>query len=340
MKKKIIYIFLILIALAGVIGVYAYSVFNTGFNIDKTIYVYIDEKEDYNNLLQQIKDSAKVENISHFEQLASVLGYKDNLKSGRYAIKPGMNIYDAIINLRRGDQSPVKLTFNNIRTKEDFARRISEQVMFSEDDLLKELDDESKANAFGFNSENIRAMFIPNTYEFYWNTTVDNFLQRMKKEHERFWNDNRLAKAKQIGLTPVEVSTLASIVEEECMYADEYPAVAGLYINRLNRGQALQADPTIKYALGDFSLRRILNKYLEVESPYNTYKHTGLPPGPIRIPSIKGIDAVLDYKKHDYYYMCAKEDFSGYHNFAKTHAEHERNANRYWQALNARKIYK
>lgn len=339
MKKKILYILLAIIVIGAALGGYAYSVLNTGFSTDKTVYIYIDESKSYADLLAQIKDSAKVDNLSHFETLAGMMDYNQNLKTGRYAIKPGMNIYEAIKLLRRGEQTPVKLTFNNIRTKEDFAQRIGDQLMIKPEALEAALNNEQTTGELGFDAKTIPAMFIPNTYEFYWDTGMDNFLKRMKREYDKFWTEGRLNKAKEIGLTPIEVSTLASIVEEECMYTDEYPKVAGLYINRLNRGQALQADPTVKFAVGDFGLRRILFKHLEVESPYNTYKHTGLPPGPIRIPSIKGIDAVLNYAKHDYLYMCAKEDFSGYHNFAKTHAEHEQNATRYRRALNERRIF-
>lgn len=340
MKKKILLAILILVAIAGGLAVYGYSVISTGFRIDKTVYVYVDDKKDYNDLLRQLKDSAGLESMSNFDKLASVLSYKDNIKTGRYAVKPGMTIHDLIKNLRSGNQTPVKLRFNNLRIKEDLAERIGEQLMFGQKELLDVLNDSQTCEALGFNPATVVAMFIPNTYEVYWDISVDGFLKRMNQEYTAFWTEERKNKAKEIGLTPVEVSILASIVEEESTYSDEYPVVAGLYLNRLRVGQPLQADPTVKFAVGDFSLRRILNKHLEVDSPYNTYLHKGLPPGPIRIPSIKGIDAVLNYAEHDYFYMCAKEDFSGYHNFARTHAEHERNAAKYRMALNARRIYK
>lgn len=339
MKKTILYILLALALTAIGIALYGYSIISTGFDIDKTVYVYIDESRDYNHLLKELQDSAKVEDPSNFEKLASVLSYnKDNMRTGRYAIKPGMTIHDLIKDLRSGNQVPVKLRFNNIRTKQDFAKRIDEQLMLNGEELLNILNDANECNSLGFSVDNIAAMFIPNTYEIYWDTSTKGFIQRMKKEYDSFWDENRLKKAEEVGLTPIEVSILTSIVEEECTYSDEYPMVAGLYLNRLRIGQALQADPTVKFAVGDFGLRRILNKHLEVESPYNTYLHTGLPPGPIRIPSIKGIEAVLNYKKHDYLYMCAKDDFSGYHDFAKTFAEHQRNAIKYRQALNRRGI--
>lgn len=336
MKKKSTYIILAIL----VIGLffYGYRIFSTGFNIDKTVYIYIDDDKDYNTLHQEIKDSAKIKSISSFDILALLLDYKSNIRSGRYAVTPDMSVYDLIKDLRSGHQAPVKLKFNNIRTKEDLAQRISEQLMINKETLLNILEDSTKCKELGFNPQTVVAMFIPNTYEYYWDVTIDNFLQRMKKEYEKFWTNDRLEKAKEIGLTPVEVSTLASIVEEECTYSDEYPKVAGLYMNRLHIGQVLQADPTVKFAVGDFSLRRILNVHTEIDSPYNTYRVKGLPPGPIRIPSIKGIDAVLNYTKHDYLYMCAKEDFSGYHNFAANYQEHLRNRSLYIKALNARGI--
>ena len=226
-----------------------------------------------------------------------------------------------------------------MRTVQDLAGRISQQLMLDSVTLLSALKDEKKVESLGFDTNTVVAMFIPNTYEVYWNTSLDNLLTRMKKEYNTFWNESRKAKAKNIGLSPVEVSTLASIVEEEATYSDEYPIVAGLYLNRLKRGQRLQADPTVKFAVGDFSLRRILFVHLDVESPYNTYRNDGLPPGPIRIPSIKGIDATLSPADHKYLFMCAKDDLSGRHNFATTHAEHMRNAARYQRALNEKKIY-
>lgn len=339
MKKKILYAFIIIAIIAIAAGAYVYSIINTGFGIDKTVYLYIDGSRDYDALLKELEDSAKVKSINNFELLASVMDYKDNLKTGRYAVKPDMNILDLMRHLRSGHQTPLNLKFNNIRTKEDFAERISGQLMLGKEDLLATLNDPEKCKDLGFTTETIVAMFIPNTYQFYWDASSNEFFQRMKTEYNDFWNNKRVAQAEELGLSPAEVSTLASIVEEECTFTDEYPVVAGLYLNRLRSGQALQADPTVKFAVGDFSLRRILNKHLETDSPYNTYMHTGLPPGPIRIPSIKGIDSVLNYKKSDYLYMCAKEDFSGRHNFANTYAEHQKNAARYRNALNARGIY-
>ena len=207
-------------------------------------------------------------------------------------------------------------------------------------EILDLFSDENMILEFGFNTETFRAMFIPNTYEFYWTTSADEFAKRMKTEYDRFWDKSRKAKAEEIGLSPEEVIILASIVQSETIKKDELETVAGLYINRLKKDIRLQADPTIKYAVGDYSLKRVLTKHLEIDSPYNTYKNVGLPPGPIAFPEITTIDAVLNYEKHKYLYMCAKEDFSGYHNFAQTLSQHNRNAAKYRKALDKKRIYK
>jgi UPF0755 protein len=212
--------------------------------------------------------------------------------------------------------------------------------MIDSAEIIRPLTDSTFVAKLGYNSETLPCLFIPDTYQVYWNISVEQFIQRMQKEHDCFWNAQRLAQATAIGLTSEEVCTLASIVEEESNKNDEKPIIAGLYINRLQKGMALQADPTIKFALQDFALRRISSENLKVASPYNTYIHTGLPPGPIRIPSKQSIESVLHYNHNNYLYMCAREDFSGYHNFASNFADHQENARKYWKALNERKIFK
>jgi UPF0755 protein len=201
--------------------------------------------------------------------------------------------------------------------------------LFNDDLYLKQ---------YGFNSENCIAMFIPNTYEFYWNTPAKKFMERMAREYKAFWNPSRKMKAKTIGLTQAQVAVLASIVEQETHRDDEKPIVAGVYLNRYKKGWKLEADPTLVYALGNFTVQRVLNQYKEIDSPYNTYMYAGLPPGPICIPSISSIDAVLNYSKHEYFYFCARDDFSGYHCYAKTYTEHLVNAKRFQKELNRRKI--
>ena len=339
-KRNIIagILFFFVLLIAGV-GMWGYRLaWAPNFMPQETVYIYIGKDKSFTDLCRQLQDSADCSRIGSFKQLAGMLKYQANIRTGRYAVSPGMSNLQLLNDLRRGHQVATRLTFNNIRFKEDLAERLDEQLMLDKDELLSLLNDSAYCDSLGFTTETITSLFIPNTYEVYWNIPADKLMQRMKREYIAFWTDARLEKAKAIGLTPAEVATLASIVEEETAASDEYPIVAGLYLNRLHRGIPLQADPTVKFAVGDFTLQRILFEHLEVNSPYNTYKHAGLPPGPLRIPTIKGMDSVLNYMKHNYLYMCAKEDFSGRHNFAATLAEHNRNANRYRAELNRRKI--
>lgn len=329
-------VLILLLAGAGGWGYFLTTVPN--FMPKETVYVYVDSYKDFDDLCRQLKDSANCRSISSFKRLAGMIGYQENMKTGRYAVTSGMNNWNLLKALRRGHQSASRVTFNNIRQKSDLADRLDEQLMLNKEDLLSLMNDSAYCDSLGFTTETVNALFIPNTYEVYWNIPADKLIKRMKKEYDTFWTPERQGKAKEIGLSPVEVSILASIVEEETAASDEYPIVAGLYINRLHRGIPLQADPTVKFAVGDFSLKRILFEHLEIDSPYNTYKYAGLPPGPLRIPTIRGLDGVLNYMKHNYLYMCAKEDFSGRHNFAATLAEHSRNANRYRAELNRRNI--
>lgn len=321
------------------VGIWGYRLaWAPNFVPQETVYVYVGKDKSFTDLCRQLQDSAGCHRIGSFKQLAGVLKYQANMKTGRYAVSPGMSNLELLNDLRRGHQVAIRLTFNNIRFKEDLAERLDEQLMLDKEELLSLLNDSAYCDSLGFTTKTITSLFIPNTYEVYWNIPTDKLMQRMKREYKVFWTDARLEKAKAIGLSPIEVATLASIVEEETAASDEYPIVAGLYLNRIHRGIPLQADPTVKFAVGDFSLQRILFEHLEIDSPYNTYKYAGLPPGPLRIPTIKGMDSVLNYMKHNYLYMCAKEDFSGRHNFAATLAEHNRNANRYRAELNRRKI--
>jgi UPF0755 protein len=275
-----------------------------------------------------------------FEQLASLMKYPDHIKSGHYILREGMSNKQIISKLRSKQQDPVQLVFNNIRIKQELAGHIAEQIETDSVTLLKLLNDAEYLKKFGFTTDNVISMFIPNTYEVYWDITAEKFMERMHKEYIAFWNDKRKARLKEIGLTELQAITLASIVEKESNQNDEKPDVAGVYMNRLKQGWLLQADPTLVYALGDFSIKRVLNVYKTIDSPYNTYKYFGLPPGPICLPSISSIDAVLNYRQHNYMYFCAREDFSGYHNFAVTMNEHLANAAKYQQALDQRGIMK
>ena len=339
--KRLLYIviLLVIIFIVSCGATVYYLMYSPNFDISETKYINIHEdSKDFESLCKVLQDSAGCRQIQFFKILAEYRKYPDNMKPGRYAIDPDMSNREALNRLRLGQQAPVRITFNNIRLIEDLTSRLSEQLMIREEELLSLIRDEKRCESLGFNTTTIKTMFIPNTYEVYWNISAEKLLERMKREYDVFWNESRLNKAKALRLSPVEVSILASIVEEETAMPDEFPVVAGLYVNRLYKGMLLQADPTLKYAAGDFTLRRILDRHKEVESPYNTYLHAGLPPGPIRIPSIQVIDAVLNYAKHNYLYMCAKDDFSGRHNFAVSLAEHNRNAERYRAELNRRGI--
>ena len=265
--------------------------------------------------------------------------YDQKIRPGRYEIYAGMSNFTLIRNLRSGRQKPLKLTFNNIRTKEQLAGRLGKQLMADSTKIIQLLNDSAFLSAYGLTPNTSISTFIPNTYEVFWDLDALELFERMKKEYDKFWTVDRKAKAAAIPMSELEVSTLASIVEEETNGKTERPTVAGLYINRLKIGMPLQADPTVKFAVGNFGLRRITGEHLRFISPYNTYKNTGLPPGPIRVSTPDGIDAVLNYSKHNYIFMCAKETLNGEHNFAIDYKEHKANARKYQKALNERKIF-
>ena len=325
----------ILLGIAGIAHIYYYF-FAQPFQITDTTYIYIDRDDDVDSVYHKIIDAGNPKQMHGFESLVRYQGY--NVKTGRYAIKPTDNMRYLHRRLSMGYQTPIKLTVGSVRTLDRIARNTARQLMVDSCEIANILNDTAYISKLGFTPETLPALFIPNTYEVYWNMSAEDFMQRMLKEHKAFWNEKRLKQAEAIGLTPIEVSTLASIVEEETANQAEKPMVAGLYINRLKKGMLLQADPTVKFSLQEFGLKRILFKHLEVDSPYNTYKYAGLPPGPIRVPSYQGLESVLNYTKHNYIYMCAKEDFSGTHNFAVTSAQHAANARKYQQALNRRGI--
>lgn len=296
--------------------------------------VYIPTGSSFDDVCRILEEQACLKSIEKFRQAAKQKGYgTKNIKPGRYLIKNGMSNNEIINMLRSGRQYPIRVVLGSVRSLEDLAHRISKYFEFSADSLLRLLKDDSIAHSFGFTSRTFIAMFIPNTYEFYWTTSPIDFLSRMKREYERFWTEERRKKAFNAELTEIEVITLASIVYEETKKKEEMPTIAGVYINRLKRNMKLQADPTVRFAIGDFTINRVLYRHLEYNSPYNTYIYAGLPPGPICTPEITAIDAVLNYEKHDYLYMCARADFSGYHNFSKTLNEHQNNAKKYQKAL-------
>ena len=348
-KKKTSFLFKILISVFALLfiglAITAYFVFdriyqpNVFLGQAKTAYVCIptgSKIEDVSKLLHQ---KGYIINQASFEWLSEMKNYKNNVYPGRYKIKAGMNNNELINLLRSAQQEPLKLTFNSIRTKEQLAGVISTQIEADSVSLLKLLNDDFFMKKFHLSAENALCLFIPNTYEFYWNTSAEKFINKMGKEYAVFWTTQRKLQAEKIGLSPVEVSVLASVVQaEQSVHNDEKPIVAGLYLNRISKGMNLESDPTLVYALGDFTINRVLNVHKEIESPYNTYKYPGLPPGPINLPELSSLKAVLNYDRNDYLFMCAKEDFSGFHNFAKTYEEHCVNAKKYWAALDKKNI--
>jgi UPF0755 protein len=299
--------------------------------------VYISTGANFEDVREILYSLDLIRHKKSFEWLARRKGYPAAVKSGKYVIRGGMG-NNALINmLRSGAQVPVMVTFNNIRTKNQLAGRIASQIEADSAEIARLLDNQEYLEQFGLDPENALAIFIPDTYEFWWNTGADEFIRRMHREHKLFWAGARRQKADMSGLKVMEVVILASIIEKETRMNDEKSRIAGVYINRLRRGWPLQADPTIVYATGDFALKRVLKVHTLIESPYNTYKYKGLPPGPICIPSIASVDAVLNFESHAYMYFCARADLTGYHVFATSLAQHNANAAAYHSAISRRK---
>lgn len=346
MKKKrvIITVASIVAALATIAvissGILYYIVKSPQINIDETAYIYIYPHDNSDSVINKIKAVAAPSSTIGFRILAEHNNFDSKKRSGKYAINDNDSWYSIYSRIVTKQQTPVKVVVPSVRSFEQLSKVVSEQLMFDSLAIQELFTSNVFVQNLGYTFETLPTLILPDTYEFYWNVEPERFFIRMMNERKKFWNEERLAKAKALNMTPEEVATLASIVDEETNDNAEKPIVAGLYINRLKRNIPLQADPTVKFALGDFARKRILLADLEVESPYNTYKNTGLPPGPIRIATIAGIESVLNYAKHNYIYMCAKEDFSGTHNFAVTLSEHNANARRYQAALNKLNIKK
>jgi UPF0755 protein len=313
---------------------------NVWLNGQPSVSINIKSGSTWDEVKEMLYKNGTIIHRASFEQLAALMKYPDHIKSGHYILKEGMSNREIITKLRAKKQDPVKLVFNNIRIKQELAGHIAEQIGADSVTLLKLLNDGEYLKKFDFTPGNVISMFIPNTYEVYWDISAEKFMERMHKEYKAFWNDKRKDRLKEIRLNELQAITLASIVEKETNQNDEKPDVAGVYMNRLRDGWLLQADPTLVYALGDFSIKRVLNVYKTIDSPYNTYMYLGLPPGPICLPSISSIDAVLNYRQHNYMYFCAREDFSGYHNFAVNLDQHLLNAAKYQQALDRQGIMK
>lgn len=325
----------------GITGIYFYHTYlapNANTNNSKSLYIANDATFDM--VMDSIQRHQIVRNKRTFLKVAHKKNYPKRIHSGHYTITKGMSNRQIINMLCFGWQTPVRLVFNSVRLPEDLAAKLAPQIELDSATIADALLNDSIAISYGFKRETFISMFVPNTYQVYWNTSAKSLLDRMKTEYDHFWNTARLAKAAKLGLTKVEVSILASIVMEETLAAHELPVMARVYLNRLNRHMPLQACPTVKFAMRQFDLHRILKQHVEFDSPYNTYQHLGFPPGPIRTPSIKAIDAVLNAPNNNYLYFCAKPDFSGTHNFSSTLTQHNRYAREYQRVLSKQGIYR
>lgn len=342
MKRVLLFVLLVVLVTAAVVGVPLYrAIFeaNTSVASNEAHELLIRDGMSVDQLVASLNTDGVLKRPADFQRVAKLMSFGPSLKPGRYLVSDGMTNRELIGKLRLGDQDEVKLIFNKFRTKDRFAGHISSYLDIDSAAFHAKLTDPAWLKKYGLTNDEVFTRFIPNTYFFKWNTSADGFMERMLREHKDWWSQRgRLEKAEALGMTPEEVYVLASIVEEESIMADERPRIAGLYLNRLKIGMALQADPTIKFALGRFELTRVLFKHIDdaEKSPYSTYAHPGLPPGPICIPSTNAIDAVLNAEDHNYLYMCAKADLSGYHAFAKSNAQHARNAALYQAEMNRR----
>lgn len=338
--RNILGILLLVLLIAGVVGYQKYrDVF--GPTIPQTIVdksINIPTNSNFEEVVDLLKEKQLIKNESAFRWVANYMKYpRSSMRSGRFEIQPGWSNYELVRHLRGGKQSPTKVVFNHAWTVDNVAAKVATFIEPDSAALATLFRDEAYLQELGFNSMDLMTLFIPNTYEFFWNTSPQQFMERMLKEQQAFWSkNNRAQKAESLGLSPMEVYTLASIVERETQQKSEKPRVAGVYYNRLTtKGWKLEADPTVKFATGDFGLKRILNKHLALDSPYNTYRNPGLPPGPISMASISSIDAVLNVEEHKYMFFCARGDGSGYHNFARTLAQHNANAVKYRKNMRA-----
>ena len=341
--KKVIYIILFaLISFGGVGGIYFYKIFyesNTLFN-EEYVFVKIPTNSTENQLLDSI--GKHVKDLSKFSKAANYKDYFSNIIPGRYKLENGFN-NNQIINSLRSNNVPIKITYNNIETFDQLIKRISERIEADSLSLSNVFYEEKFLNDLGLDSESVFSLFIPNTYEFFWNTSAIQFRERILKEFDRFWNDSRIEKSKKVNLNPIEVMTLASIVQKETPKVDERPTIAGVYLNRLERNMKLQADPTVVYTIKkrdgfDTKIRRVLYKDLRIKSPYNTYVYRGLPPAPIVTPDISAIEAVLNPQKHSFIYFVADVSNPGYHLFSRTNAEHNRKKRQYTNWLKKNRI--
>lgn len=346
MKSSLKFVGGVVVVAAMLFGYLAWEyygrIYSSNVDLDKSsVEFYVKSDWNYDSVRLALVSKKIIVDAEGFDWVADQKKYPDLVKPGRFVIFDGMSNNKLINLLRSGDQKPVKVVVRSVRTKEQLASQVANYIEADSTTIAELLSNPNFCMKYGFSESTIITLFLPNTYEFYWNTSAEEFIERMAREYKRFWTDERKAKAKQAGLSQSEVSVLASIVQsEQGAHPDERDEVAGLYLNRLRKGMKLDSDPTLIFALGDFTIKRVLNVHKQIDSPYNTYKNAGLPPGPILLPELSSLDAVLNPAKHNYLFMCAKEDFSGYHNFSVSYREHINNARRYQRELNKRKIYR
>lgn len=332
MKRILSYLFLIILLATAFC---AWQIFGPTIQNPDNKFLYIKTGSNFQDVKKELLENRFISGTFWFDQVASYVDYPDKVKAGKYKITDGMSLYHLVKILRSGRQTPVNLVITKLRTKEDLAEKIGSRFECDSVSVIDFLNNDDSLSQFGVDTNTVLTDVIPNTYTYFWNTSIENILKKLHAEEQEFWNNSRVEKAKNLGLTPKQVYTLASIVEEETNKQDDKGKIASVYINRLRKGMKLAADPTVKFAMRDFNLKRIYHKYLDFESPYNTYLNTGLPPGPICTPSIKTIDAVLDAPSTDYLFFVARADFSGYSNFSSNYREHQVYAKAYQEALDS-----
>lgn len=339
--RKFLIVLLFLLAIALAFGYYAYkAIYSPNVILEDSEIITLSTGTDFDGLVKILREDGIIEHDKSFRQVAKLMKYGEGeIPTGKYEIKPNWSNKDLISLLRSGRQKPVKVTFNNLRTEIQVLGKISSYLEVDSSDLVQYFKSTPVKEKLQLDDQNLITLFIPNTYEMFWNVTKEEIVTRFMKENQSFWSKgNRADKADALEMSKEEVITLASIVEKESLRRDEKPTIAGVYLNRIQRGIPLQADPAVVFGLKAFELRRVLNKHLEIDTPYNTYMHAGLPPGPICLPSISSIDAVLENKKHDYLYFCAKPESNGGHLFAESLTQHNRNARVYHNWLNKQGI--
>ena len=340
-NKKILISVIVFSTLLSTISVYLYQMFySPNFLINqKDKFLMIEDNMNFNDVRNKLIQDTILNDVLSFSVLSKAMKYNQNIKSGAYKIKSNMSNYSLIKMLRSGNQTPINISFNHARKIEDLAKIITKDLKITNNEFMEFINNKNN-DLYGFNTKNIMAMFLANTYEVYWNISIESLFNKMHSEYTKFWSKERINKSNELKMSNIDISILASIVASETLKMDEANTIAGVYINRLKKNMYLQADPTLVYAANDFSIKRVLNKHKKIASPYNTYINKGLPPGPIKLTTKEYIDAVLNYEKHKYIYFCAKDDFSGYHVFATKLSEHNRNAKKFQRALNKRKIYR